>query len=54
MVLAPNAELEVMDTQGEWYYVKYGSKKGYVRSDVVTVKGWHHVHPARRRDTTPP
>ena len=39
VVLAPNAELEVMDTQGEWYYVKYGSKKGYVRSDVVTVKG---------------
>ncbi len=39
VVLAPNAQLEVLDTQGEWYYVKYGSKKGYVRSDVVTVKG---------------
>ena len=39
LVLQPNAEMEVIGTQGEWYQVRYGAKEGYVRSDVVTLKG---------------
>lgn len=39
LVLKPNAELTVKGTSGDWYKVAYGRKSGYVRKDVVTLKG---------------
>ncbi len=39
IVLMPDAELTLLEKDGEWYKAKYGKKTGYVREDVITIDG---------------
>ncbi|MDR3050236.1 MAG: peptidoglycan-binding protein [Oscillospiraceae bacterium] len=48
LVLAPNAKLDLISQEGDWYKATYGKKTGYVRQDVITLvgKGSASVAPA--------
>ena len=54
--LSNGAKVEIVETSGTWYKIKYGSGYGYVSKDYVTVSSSNNTTtpPTTQPETTPP